>query len=94
MKLITTLFLAALLMAPGVAGAQTIDFRTATCKDFVALPEDALDVVAAWIDGHLSDEEDPESMVVDASATDADEIKAHCKQHMGTKLLEAVETME
>lgn len=94
MRLFINAILAAALITPGVANAQTLDFRTATCSDFVALPEDALDIATAWLDGHLSDEEDPESMTVDVSGTDAEDIKAHCQQNPGANLIQAVDSMD
>lgn len=76
------------------AHAQKIDLRTITCKEAIALPEDTLDVVSVWIDGFMSDDDDPESMVVDFSETDSDEIKAVCQKIPSAKLLHAVEDLE
>jgi len=44
------------------------------------LPARTLDLVAVWLDGFQADDDDPESMKVDLSATDADAIKAQCLQ--------------
>jgi len=77
-----------------VAHAQDVDMRKFTCKEAIALPEDSLARVSAWIDGFMSDDDDPASMVVDFSETDADEIKAYCKNNPNIKLLQAVENLE
>lgn len=94
MKRLAAATLIAVFLAPNMAWAQTIDFRTATCKDFIALPEDAADLAATWLDGFMSDEEDAETMSVDLSGTDAADIKAYCEKNLATKLVQAVESME
>lgn len=82
------------LLTPSLALAQQFNFKTATCGDFVALSDDDVDVATTWLDGHLSDEDDPESMVVDLSESDADEIKAYCQKKPGANLIQAVESMD
>lgn len=96
MRALRIAFLLVLTATPISAAAQTqkVDLRKMTCKEAIALPEATLDLVSVWIDGFMSDNDDPESMVVDFSGTDADEIKAVCQNNPGTRLLQAVEDLE
>lgn len=83
-----------LLLTPSYAHAAQFNFKTATCKEFVALPDKTLDLAALWLEGFLSDEEDPESMEVDLMDTDADEIKANCLKNPKANLIKTVESMD
>lgn len=94
MKIFAFFLVAIVLVMTRTAQAQTIDLRTITCKEAVTLSKDTLDLVSAWIDGHLSDDDDAESMVVDFSETDAEDLRNYCQQHPKNKLIEAAENLE
>jgi len=88
-----TFALASIILMLGLttAQAQTIDFRTYKCSKFIALPENIQELVAVWLDGFLSDDEDPQSMQVDFAGTDTDEIRTYCQSNPGALLPSAAE---
>jgi hypothetical protein len=80
-------------IAFGQAEAQGVDFRSLTCSQLSGMPPQTIEVVAAWLQGHLADEEDGESMLFDPSDTDAEDLTAHCAQNPGKKVVQAADEL-
>lgn len=74
--------------------AQRLDVKTLTCKEFMGLPPDTVDKLSIWLDGLTADEDDLESMRVDVSDMDADDIKDYCAKNPSIGLLQALEKVE
>jgi hypothetical protein len=96
MKNVITVAVAVSFLALAPATAQTIDMRNVKCKDVAALPKDALEMIAVWLDGFFADDDDADSMKVDFTATRADgeKIKAFCQKNPTVGVLQAAEALD
>ena len=59
-KLAGVVLVAAIAIAIAVpANAQVIDLSRIKCKEFIGFPKETMSYLTMWIDGYLTDEEDP-----------------------------------
>lgn len=94
MKFYACTLLIALMISTSAAQAQQVNFTTAKCQDLANMSEDVVDLVSVWLDGFSSDEEQPETLTVDFSGTDADDLTAYCQQNPSVSLVQAFENLE
>jgi hypothetical protein len=84
------LIAAAVLAADG-ANAEALDLSAISCKEFIELPKDTAAAITMWLDGHLTDEEDPAVFDVDRIKAKAERLAAFCAQNPQTGLMTAAE---
>jgi hypothetical protein len=86
---------AALLAAAAFAGhgadGQALDLSAISCKEFTELPKDTAAAITMWLDGHLTDEEDPAVIDLDRIKAKAERLAAFCAQNPQTGLMVAAE---
>jgi len=80
-------------IAMSAAQAQSVDFKSLSCQELAGMPPQTIELVAVWLEGHLADEEDAESMQVDFSDTLAGDLKAHCSQNPSKTVLQAADAL-
>jgi acid stress chaperone HdeB len=90
-KAATVLLVAAALIAGTGANAQAVNLSTIKCKGFVELPKEAIVAVTKWLDGYLTDEEDPPLIDLDKLKAKAEKLGAYCAQNPRMSLAVAAE---
>ena len=91
MRLLTSAFFAAALMAASPAFAQTVDVSTITCKDFSAHKKDEMLAIMMWLSGYYTKDDDP--TVVDFAKVKAktDKVADYCAKNPAVGLVPAAE---
>jgi acid stress chaperone HdeB len=84
---------AAAVLAGASADAQVVDLSTIKCKDFVELPKDTANAITMWLDGYLTDEEDPAVVDFDKLKAKAEKLGAFCVQNPRMGLMTAAESV-
>jgi acid stress chaperone HdeB len=83
--------IAALVAAGSLAAqsghAQLVDLSTLRCKQFIELPKETVNAVTMWLDGHLTDEEDPAVVDFDKMKLKAERLAAYCGQNPEMSLM-------
>jgi acid stress chaperone HdeB len=92
-NLIGAIAVAAAVLAGASAHAQTVDLSTIKCKDFVELPKDTVNAITMWLDGYLTDEEDPTVVDFDKLKARAEKLGAFCVQNPRMGLMNAAENV-
>jgi acid stress chaperone HdeB len=85
-----TLLAAAMLAADG-ANAQAVDLAAISCKEFVELPKDTAAAVTMWLDGYLTDEDEPAVLDLDRIKVKAERLAAFCARNPQMGLISAAE---
>jgi acid stress chaperone HdeB len=89
--------IAALVAAGSLAAqpgnAQLVDLSTLTCQQFIELPKETVNAVTMWLDGHLTDEEDPAVVDFDKMKHKAERLAAYCGQNPEMSLMTAAENI-
>src|SRR5262245_22864361 len=85
--------LAAAIAVLGPANAQVIDLSKITCKDFIELPKETIGYLTMWIDGYLTDEEDPHVVDLEKMKTKAEKLGLYCAQNPRVNVLTAAEDL-
>ena len=89
--------IAALVAAGSLAAqpgnAQVVDLSTLRCKQFIELPKETVNAVTMWLDGHLTDEEDPAVVDFDKLKHKAERLAAYCGQNPEMSLMTAAENI-
>jgi len=91
MRLLTSGFIAALLMGASSTFAQTVDVSTITCKDFSAHKKDEMLAIMMWLSGYYTKDDDP--TVVDFAKVKAktDKVADYCAKNPAVGLVPAAE---
>ena len=91
MRLLTSAFFAAALVAASSAFAQTVDVSTITCKDFSAHKKDEMLAIMMWLSGYYTKDDDP--TVVDFAKVRAktDKVADYCAKNPAVGLVPAAE---
>ncbi|MFL6797411.1 MAG: HdeA/HdeB family chaperone [Xanthobacteraceae bacterium] len=79
------------LLAAVAAHAQAVDISRMKCKDFVELPKETITSVTTWLDGYLTDDEEPRVVDLAQMKTKADKLNLFCAQNPKAGLLSAAE---
>lgn len=80
-------------LAAQPGNAQLVDLSTLRCKEFIELPREAVNAVTMWLDGHLTDEEDPAVVDFDKMKLKAERLAAYCGQNPEMSLMTAAENI-
>jgi hypothetical protein len=83
--------LAAAVFAAHGANGQAVDLSAISCRQFLELPKDTAAAITMWLDGHLTDEEDPAVLDLDRIKAKAERLAAFCAQNPQTGLMAAAE---
>ena len=89
----SALFLAAAVFGAGGASAQAIDLSTLKCREFAEFPKDTVNAITMWLDGYLTDEEDPAVIDLDKMKAKAEKLAAYCVQNPKMSLMAAAENV-
>jgi acid stress chaperone HdeB len=89
-KIASTVVVAALLAAP-VANAQTVDISSMNCKDLMDLPRETVASLTIWLDGYLTDDEQPRPIDFDKIKVKADKLILYCAQNPKVSVFTAAE---
>jgi acid stress chaperone HdeB len=88
---------AAALLAPAasaqVVNAQVVDLSTIKCKEFVELPKETANAVTVWLDGYLTDEEDPAVVDFEKMKGKVEKLAAFCTANPKMGLMSAAESV-
>jgi hypothetical protein len=87
-----SLLAAAVFAAQGASG-QALDLSAISCKQFVELPKDTAATITIWLDGHLTDEDDPAVVDLDRIKANAERLAAFCARNPQTGLMAAAESV-
>ena len=90
MKIASAVIVAAVLAAPG-ANAQAIDLSRMKCKDFIELPKETITSLTIWLDGYLTDDEEPRVVDLAQMKIKAEKLALFCAQNPNVSLLSAAE---
>ena len=82
--------LVAVFAAHGADG-QALDLSAISCKQFIELPKDTAAAITMWLDGHLTDEDDPAVFDLDRIKANAQRLAAFCAKNPQTGLIAAAE---
>jgi acid stress chaperone HdeB len=89
-KLAGVVFAVAAALA-GPAKAQVIDLSRIKCKEFIGFPKETMSYLTMWIDGYLTDEEDPRVVDLEKMKTKAEKLGLYCAQNPRMSVLTAAE---
>ena len=91
MRLLTSAFVATVLVGASSAFAQTVDVSTITCKDFSAHKKDEMLAIMMWLSGYYTKDDDP--TVVDFAKVKAktDKVADYCAKNPAVGLVPAAE---
>src|SRR3982074_540431 len=92
-RLTIVVLVAAGLLAAEPTNAQLVDLSTLKCKNFIELPKETVNAVTMWLDGYLTDEEDPAVVDFDKLKDKADKPGAFCVQNPKMGLMTAAESV-
>jgi acid stress chaperone HdeB len=73
------------------ANAQVIDLSKIECKEFIGLPKETISYLTMWLDGYLTDEEDPHVVDLEKMKTTAEKLVLYCAQNPSMSVLTAAE---
>jgi len=82
--------LVAVFAAHGADG-QALDLSAISCKQFIELPKDTAVAITLWLDGHLTDEDDPAVFDLGRIKASAERLAAFCARNPQTGLIAAAE---
>ena len=83
---------AALVLA-AAANAQALNLSTIKCKAFAELPKETVTAITMWLDGYLTDEEDPAVIDLDKLKAKAEKLAGYCAQNPRMGLMTAAENV-
>jgi acid stress chaperone HdeB len=92
-KVASAVVVAAGLLAAGPANAQVVDLSTLKCKQFIELPKETVNAIAMWLDGYLTDDEDPAVVDFDKMKAKAERLAEYCAQSPEMSLMTAAENV-
>jgi acid stress chaperone HdeB len=91
-KLAGVVLVAAIAIAIAVpANAQVIDLSRIKCKEFIGFPKETMSYLTMWIDGYLTDEEDPRVVDLEKMKAKAEKLGLYCAQNPRMSVLTAAE---
>ena len=92
MKIASTVVVAiGLAAAAGSANAQAIDISRMKCKDLIELPKETVTRLTIWLDGYLTDDEEPRVVDFGQMKMKAEKLNLFCAQNPNVGLLSAAE---
>ncbi len=80
-------------LAAQPGNAQLVDLSTLKCKQLIELPKETVNAVTMWLDGYLTDEEDPAVVDFDKMKVKAERLAAYCGQNPEMSLMTAAENI-
>src|SRR5262245_56776350 len=89
-KIASTVVIAAVLAATG-ATAQAMYLARMKCKDFIELPKETVTSLTIWLDGYLTDDEEPRVVDLAQIKIKAEKLSLFCAQNPTVSLLSAAE---
>jgi acid stress chaperone HdeB len=92
-RLTIVVLVAAGLLAAEPTNAQLVDLSTLKCKNFIELPKETVNAVTMWLDGYLTDEEDPAVVDFDKMKAKAERLSEYCGQNPEMPLTTAAENI-
>jgi len=84
-------FVAAAVFVPDGAHAQAIDLAAMKCKEFIQLPKDTATALTMWLDGYLTEEDDPAVLDLDRIRERAERLAVFCARSPEIGLVAAAE---
>ena len=91
-KLAGVVLVAAIAIAIAVpANAQVIDLSKIKCKEFIGFPKETMSYLTMWIDGYLTDEEDPRVVDLEKMKAKTEKLGLYCAQNPRMSVLTAAE---
>ena len=85
--------LVAVLIAADGANAQAVDLSAISCKEFVELPKDTAAAVTMWLDGYLTDEDEPAVLDLDRIKAEAERLATFCARNPQMAVISAAENV-
>jgi acid stress chaperone HdeB len=73
------------------ANAQVIDLSRIKCKEFIGFPKETMSYLTMWIDGYLTDEEDPRVVDLEKMKAKTEKLGLYCAQNPRMSVLTAAE---
>ena len=89
-KIAIIVFAGALLTA--TAGhAQSVDLSTMTCKELIELPKETISSLTLWLDGYLTEDDDPRTVDLTQIKAKAEKLSSYCAQNPRVRIMSAAE---
>jgi len=89
-KIAGPLVVAAFVAATAAQG-QSLDLSRMKCKDLIDLPKETVASLTVWLDGYLTDEEEPRVVDLDKIKLKAERLSLYCAQNPRVSILSAAE---
>jgi acid stress chaperone HdeB len=82
---------AALLLVATAAHAQSVDLSKMKCKDLIELPKETIASLTIWLDGYLTDDEEPRVVDLALIRVKAEKLGLYCAQNPKVGIISAAE---
>jgi len=89
-KIAATLVVAAFVVATAAHG-ESLDLSRMKCKDLIELPKETVATLTVWLDGYLTDEEEPRVVDLEKMKLKAERLSLYCAQNPRVSILSAAE---
>jgi hypothetical protein len=93
MKVVSAVFVVAVLLAADVANAQAVHPSKMKCKDFVETPKEVAAALTVWLDGFFTDDDEVSVVDFDELKITAQKLATYCTQNPRMELMTAAETV-
>ena len=91
MKIVTIVVFAATLLAAAPVEAQKLDLSKLTCKEFAESSKDRIGLIMMWLEGFMTDEDDPPIVDFEKTKTDGDKLVQYCANNPRRDLMSAAD---
>jgi acid stress chaperone HdeB len=81
------------LLSGMTARAETIDFSTTTCKQFLDGHKNEISIILAWLDGYYREEDDPPIFDTDKFEANSKKLAGYCAANPTVGLITAADKL-
>jgi acid stress chaperone HdeB len=93
MKTFAALLVGCWLLSGMAARAETIDFSTTTCKQFLESHKNEIGIILAWLDGYYREEDDPPIFDTEKFEANAKKLAGYCAANPNVGLITATDKL-
>ena len=92
-KIARSAVVALALLAAVAANAQVVDLSRTKCRDFIQFPKETMSFLTMWLDGYLTDDEDPRVVDFTKMKATAEKLGLYCAKNPRMSVLSAAENV-
>jgi acid stress chaperone HdeB len=93
MKTFAALLVGCWFLSGIAARAETIDFSTTTCKQFLESHKNEIGIILAWLDGYYREEDDPPIFDTEKFEANAKKLAGYCAANPNVGLITATDKL-